>query len=95
MDLVFEWDRIKANLNFPKHGVNFTEAITVFNNPLAKIFDDEAHSKNEKREIIIGHSSRGRLLIIIFTERKQNLIRLINARVATKKERKDYEENLN
>lgn len=61
---------------------------------LSRIFDDEFHSTEEKREIIIGHSGKGRLLIVIFTERKQNLIRLISARTATVKERKDYEKQV-
>jgi hypothetical protein len=94
VDLVFEWDINKADLNFRKHSVSFDEANTVFSDPLGKIFDDESHSINEVREIIIGHSFKGRLLVVVFTEKKRNLIRLISARIATKKERKNYEENL-
>jgi uncharacterized DUF497 family protein len=59
---------------------------------LAVIFDDEAHSGNEKREIIIGHSQKNRLLLISFTERS-NTIRLISARLATRREHEDYEQN--
>jgi len=73
--------------------VNFEEAITVFSDPLAAIFYDEVHSIDENREIIIGHSAANRLLLVSFTERDGE-IRLISARVATKKERKDYEENV-
>ena len=73
---------------------DFEEAKTVFYNSLSKIFDDEIHSIKERREIIIGHSIKNRILIVIFTERKQNLIRIISARTATSKERKDYEENV-
>lgn len=87
-----EWDRSKAGANLRKHGVSFEEAKTVFDNPLAVIFDDEAHSVNERREIIIGHSQRNRLLLIAFTERS-NSIRIISARLATRKEREDYEQN--
>ncbi len=94
MELVFEWNKKKAVANFNKHKVEFNEAKTVFFNPLSRIFDDEIHSINEKRELIIGHSDRGRLLIVIFTEKKQNLIRLISARIATNKERKEFEENI-
>jgi uncharacterized DUF497 family protein len=83
-----EWDDAKATSNESKHGVSFDDAKTVFNNPLAVIFDDE-HS-DETREIIIGHSFKGHLLVISFTER-ENSIRLISARKATKNERKDYE----
>jgi len=94
VEIVFEWDKRKAKINIQKHKVDFEEAKTVFYNPLSKIFDDDIHSIKEQREIIIGHSNKGRLLIVIFTERKQNLIRLISARNATAKERKDYEENI-
>ncbi len=61
MELVFEWDKKKAEINIQKHNVDFVEAKTVFYNPLSKIFDDEFHSIKEKREIIIGYSSKGRL----------------------------------
>lgn len=88
----FEWDRLKAATNLKKHGVSFEEAKTVFDNLLAVIFDDEAHSVGEKREIIIGHSRNNRLLLISFTERP-NTIRIISARLATPRERKDYEQN--
>jgi uncharacterized protein len=59
---------------------------------LAVIFDDEAHSLDEQREIIIGHSQQNLLLLISFTERS-NAIRIISARLATRKEREDYERN--
>ena len=75
-----------------KHGVSFEEAKTVFDNPLAVIFDDEAHSIDESREIIIGHSQRNRLLLVVFTERS-NSIRIISTRLANRKEREDYEQN--
>ena len=93
MELVFEWNKKKAKTNFQKHNIDFDEAKTVFYNPLSKIFDDETHSTKERREIIIGHSIKGKLLIVIFTERKQNLIRIISTRTATAKERREYEEN--
>lgn len=85
----------KATLNFRKHGVSFDEASTVFDDPLAAIFDDETHSTAEVRELMIGHAMTGRLLLVSFTERPENMLRLISARVATKKERQDYEDNLN
>ncbi len=93
MGLKFEWDKRKAKTNIQKHGVSFEEASTVFGDPLANIFDDEEHSQDEEREIIIGHSRVQRLLIVFFTERAKDLIRIFSARKATKKERKDYEEN--
>jgi uncharacterized protein len=88
----FEWDQSKAAANLKKHGVSFEEAKTVFDNPLAVIFDDEAHSVDEQREIIIGHSRQNRLLLIAFTERSGN-VRIISARLATRNEREDYEQN--
>jgi uncharacterized DUF497 family protein len=56
MSLQFEWDPKKAKSNIAKHGISFGEAMTVFADPLARIFNDEDHSIDEKREIIIGHS---------------------------------------
>ena len=94
MSARFEWDAGKANANERKHGVGFEEAISVFADPLARIFDDEAHSLGEHREFIIGHSDRNRLLIVSFTERSGS-VRVFGARQATKRERRDYEENAN
>ena len=93
MILRFEWDPQKAATNFTKHGVSFEEALTVFSDPLARIFDDEEHSSEEPREIIIGHSSKQRLLLVCFTARG-TAIRLFSARRATKRERQDYEESV-
>ena len=92
MDICFEWDPAKAATNLAKHGVTFEEALTAFGDPLARIFIDEEHSIEERREILIGHSLRRRLLVICFTER--DTIRIFSAREATKRERWDYEENV-
>lgn len=91
MDLKFIWDSAKAAANLRKHGVSFKEAITVFADPLARIHDDPLHSKGERREIIVGHSSRARLLLVSFTERRL-AVRLISARRVTRHERQDYEQ---
>jgi uncharacterized DUF497 family protein len=88
----FEWDSKKASSNATKHGVTFDEASTVFADPLAVIFDDDAHSQDELREIIVGHSSLGRLLLVAFTERDRMMVRIISARKATRREREDHEE---
>ena len=93
MNLRFEWDDEKAETNIGKHNVSFDEAQTLFRDPLAFIFDDEAHSVSERREIIIGHSANDRLLIVCFTERREGVIRIFSSRPATRKERRDYEEN--
>lgn len=95
MSVRFEWDSDKAAFNIRKHRVSFDEASTVFDDPLAAIFDDEDHSAVEKREIIIGQSISNRLLLVCFTERIHEVIRIFSARLVTKKERRDYEENLN
>ena len=89
----FQWDSKKATANVQKHGISFDEAVTVFKDPLALIFDDNAHSENEYREIIIGHSVLNRLILVCFTERDDRIIRLFSARRATGHEQKEYEEN--
>ena len=93
MDLRFEWDETKAETNLSKHEVSFLEAQTVFLDPLARIFEDELHSVDELREIIVGHSSDARLLLVSFTEREMGVVRIISARRATRRERNDYEKN--
>ena len=93
MSLEFEWDAKKAQANRATHGVDFAEALTVFRDPLARIFEDEEHSQTEPREIIIGHSVKQRFILVCFTVRRSK-IRIISARRATPLERKDYEENV-
>ena len=93
MALQFEWDSKKAKQNLLKHGISFEEALTVFADPLAKIFDDEEHSADERREIVIGHSARNHLVLVCFTARWTK-VRLISARKATRLEQKDYEEKV-
>ena len=90
----FEWDEEKARSNWIKHGVSFDEATTVFDDSLGRVFDDELHSRDERREIIIGRSINNRLLVVCFTERPNERIRIINARLRTPKEQKAYEENV-
>ncbi|HEV2350052.1 MAG TPA: BrnT family toxin [Terriglobia bacterium] len=95
MDFQFEWDRHKAKANLRKHEVSYTEALTVFMDPLAYTIEDAVHSETETREVIIGHSSEDRLLLVGFTQRAEDVIRIFSAREATRKERRDYEENAN
>ena len=90
MAIEFTWDPRKAKTNTRKHRVAFQEAVTVFIDPLARIHDDPAHSLSERREIIVGHSTQGRLLVVSFTERGK-MVRIISARQATRHERKDNE----
>jgi uncharacterized DUF497 family protein len=86
----FEWDEEKASSNLRKHGISFNEAETVFEDPLARIFDDDEHSNEEKRNAIFGHSENNRLLLVSFTERENDRIRIISARLATPKESRRY-----
>ena len=92
MPLQFEWDDNKAKSNAAKHGVSFEEASTVFGDPLSLTISDPAHSQAEDRFIILGHSHKQRLLVVVHTDRGDS-IRLISARRASKHERKSYEES--
>jgi uncharacterized DUF497 family protein len=87
----FGWDENKVAANLSKHGVSFDEAKTVFDDPLYVDFYDPDHSYEEHRYIIMGQSRNGRLLIVSYTER-DDMIRLISAREATRRERVTYEE---
>jgi uncharacterized DUF497 family protein len=88
----FEWDEDKSGANLRKHGVDFAEAATAFADALAAIFSDPDHSEEEVREILVGFSERNRLLVVSFTEREE-IIRIISARVATAGERRNHEEH--
>jgi hypothetical protein len=89
--LTFEWDANKAGSNLAKHGVGFEEAATVFGDPMSITIPDPMHSQTEARFIILGYSHAGRLLVVIHTERGDN-IRIISARRASRRERAQYEE---
>lgn len=88
--LSFEWDPTKAKINLEKHGVSFDEASTVFQDTLSLTIDDPLHSEDEDRFIIMGLSHKNRMLVVIHTERGDN-IRIISARKITTQERKYYE----
>ena len=87
----FEWDDAKAESNERKHGVSFVEAETVFGDPLSLTGYDPNHSGDEDRYITMGMSTEGRLLIVSHTDRGDK-VRLISARVASRRERRDYED---
>ena len=91
MSFVFEHDPGKAVRNLAKHRVSFTEAETVFTDPLALGKPDPEHSWKEERLLLVGHSFQHRLLVVVFTERGDS-IRIISAREATPRETRDYEE---
>ena len=86
----FEWDRLKAEQNRKKHRVSFDDAVTVFYDPFAATFDDPDHSIGERRLITIGYSSHDRLLVVAHAKRGHN-IRIISARSANARERKNHE----
>jgi len=90
--LIFEWDPQKAKSNLEKHGVSFEEASTAFEDPLSLTISDPLHSIDEERMVLIGMSHRDRALVVVHTEREDN-IRIISAKKATRKERKNYESN--
>lgn len=91
MSFLFEYDPAKAASNLKKHGVSFTEAITVFSDPLASTLPDDQHSIDEIRFISVGMSSKQRILFVVYTETISG-IRLIGARPATAAEIRQYEE---
>jgi uncharacterized DUF497 family protein len=92
MALTFEWDSRKASANLAKHGVSFSEALTVFSDPAARIIVDHRHSRDELRMIVLGKSIAARYLAVMFTHRQTERIRLISARNASRRERRQYEE---
>ena len=93
MQLSFEWDENKANENLRKHGIDFTEAKTIFNDPFLLTFFDDEHSETEDRYLSLGTSSSQRVLLAVHAERKEMIIRIVSCRKATPSERRVYEEN--
>jgi uncharacterized protein len=91
MSFSFEWDPDKAARNLAKHRVSFAEAETVFMDTLGVELPNPDHSLDEERMILIGRSYRGRLLLVVFTELEDSM-RIISARLATRHERRTYEE---
>ena len=91
MGIFFEWDEDKASQNLQKHGVSFEEAATVFGDTLSLTIEDPLHSMEEQRFVTIGLSLRHRILVLVHTDRGDN-VRIISARAATRRERKGYEE---
>ncbi|MDA3950232.1 MAG: BrnT family toxin [Spirochaeta sp.] len=92
MPLTFEWDHEKARSNESKHGVTFDEASGAFGDIFSITIPDPLHSTDEYRFVLIGQSHRGRLLVVVHTDRN-NRVRIISARTATGSERRNYEES--
>jgi uncharacterized DUF497 family protein len=91
MSLQFTWDPQKAASNLRKHKVGFPEAATAFADPLSLTIPDPDHSVGAERFVLMGQSERRRLVVVAHVERG-DLIRIISARLATRRERKTYEE---
>ena len=92
MGLEFEWDPVKAKINFEKHGVTFEEAMTVFGDDDSITMFDFGHSDEEDRLMDLGRSKNGNTLIVVHTEREDR-IRIIQARPANREERGFYEKD--
>ncbi len=88
----FEWDPEKAAENAAKHGVSFDQAIKAFDDPDAVFIPDEAHSENEPREKLLGAADDTGIVLVIFTERAGDVILIISAREATRREKRFYAE---
>jgi uncharacterized DUF497 family protein len=86
----FEWDADKATSNFAKHSVTFAEAMSIFGDPLEIVIADPDRSEAEARFVSIGLSTAGRLLVVAYAERAGRT-RIISAREATRRERRQYE----
>jgi uncharacterized DUF497 family protein len=91
VELRFEWDPRKAAGNLAKHGVSFEDAATVFGDPFGRIENDPRHAVGEERFVLLGQSRAQRLLAVMFAEREE-AVRIISARLATRRERREYEE---
>ena len=92
MGLKFEWDRRKAAANVKKHGVSFEEAATAFGDPLSLTIHDPDHSDDEDRFLLLGVTQSRKLVVVAHTDRNDT-IRIINARLADRGERENYEES--
>ena len=91
--MVYEWDAAKAKANLQKHGVSFDDAATVFLDPLALTFPDPFHSSGEQREITTGYTVGHQVVFVAHCQRG-NRVRIISARKATRRERRQYEEGI-
>jgi uncharacterized protein len=93
--LRFDWDERKNRANRGKHGVWFEEARSAFDDSRARLFDDPEHSEEEERFLLLGMSAAARLLVIAHCyEEPEELVRIISARKATKREARFYEEGI-
>lgn len=90
MSFHFDWDPEKSAVNAAKHGISFAQALSAFDDPNAVFIDDPEHSGNERREKLLGMADDTGVILVIFTERAGETIRIISAREATRRERRQY-----
>jgi uncharacterized DUF497 family protein len=86
------WDPLKAESNFRKHKVRFSDAEPVLFDPIGMTRED-VKTEGEQRFVTIGRDSLGRILVVVYTYTEEE-IRVISARRATPKERRCYEEGI-
>jgi len=91
IEMRFEWDARKAEANYKKHGVRFAESLPVFEDEEAITITDEDSDPHEVRFVTMGSGAKGRVLVVVYCYRGKK-IRIISARVATPRERRQYEE---
>ena len=95
-DYEFEWDDAKAESNLAKHGVDFTDAMSVLLDPLALTRFDDEHTDDEERWVSLGRTANDQLVLVVHTFNATGpntaLVRLISARPATRQEREQYEQ---
>lgn len=88
--MIFDWDPEKAAENSAKHGISFDQAIKAFDDPDALYISDPAHSDGEIREKLLGAADGAGIVLVVFAERRGDVVRIISAREATKKEKQIY-----
>jgi len=90
--MIFEWDDVKAAANIEKHNISFYEAASVFSDKRGILLPDIEHSEDEDRFLLIGLTGERKLLTVVHVDRK-DVLRIISARPATGRERRDYEQS--
>ena len=87
----YQWDPRKAATNLHRHGIEFADSVAVFEDDFALVMSDE--HPDEERFVVIGQDALSRILVVVFTYRDERTIRIISARRATARERREYEVN--
>lgn len=90
----FEWDEKKNIGNIRKHRIDFRDAVYAFADPHALNIPDDYHSEDEERWVLLGMTTKHKLLVVVHTDRSHNTIRVISARPATRQEQAVYQARL-